>query len=76
MSDSDRLDRIEAVLVRLSDAMDASFVAIEAGFAGATRFMRALSDRLVVVEGQMAEALGRIRVIGEQLATHTHPEGA
>jgi hypothetical protein len=76
MSDSDRLARIEAVLVRLSDAMDASFVAIEAGFAGATQFMQALSDGLVVVEGQMTEALGRIRIISEQLATHTHPEGA
>ena len=33
MSDSDRLDRIEEVLVRLTEAM-------EAGFAGATQMMR------------------------------------
>ena len=76
MSDSDRLDRIEAVLARLSDAMDAGFGAIEAGLAGATQIMRVLSDRLVVLEGQMTETLGRIRIIGEQLATHNHPEGA
>ena len=56
--------------------MDASIGAIEAGFAGATQFMRALSDRLAVLERQMIEALGRVRIIGEQLATHTHTEGA
>ena len=68
MSDSDRLDRIEAILVRLSDTM-------EAGFAGATQVMRVLKDQLMVLDGQMVETLGRLRIIGERLASHTHDEG-
>lgn len=37
--------------------------------------LRALSDRMVAFEGQMTEALGRLRIIGEQLASHTHEGG-
>jgi hypothetical protein len=36
---------------------------------------RVLNDRMMVLEGQMTETLGRLRIIGEQLATHRHPEG-
>ncbi len=75
MSDNDRLDRIEAALVRLSDATEAAFAATEAGFAGTTQMMRVLSDRMVGLQGQMTEVLGRIRIIGEELAGHTHSDG-
>lgn len=76
MSDSDRLDRIETALLRVSGAVESAFGAIESGFAGATQIMHVLGDRMMVLEGQMTEVLGRIRIIGEQLASHTHPEGA
>jgi hypothetical protein len=83
MSDRDRLDRIETALLRVSDAVESAFGAIESGFAGATQIMNVLGDRILVLgdrmmvlEGQMTEALGPIRIIGEQLSSHTHPEGA
>ena len=75
MSDNDRLDRIEAALVRLTDATEAGFAATDAGFAGTTQMMRVLGDWIVGLQGQMTEVLGRIRIIGEQLASHTHSEG-
>lgn len=74
--DNERLDRIEAAILRLSEAT-------EAGFAASTRMTQTLADgirvmdaRLGVLEAQMTEVLGRLRIIGEQVATHTHPEGA
>ena len=60
MSDSDRLDRIEGALLRITEATIA-------GFAGVTQMMQVLNDQVI-------EVLGRLRIIGEQLARHTHPE--
>lgn len=82
MSDSDRFDRIEAALLRLTEVT-------EAGLAGATTMMQTLAEmvrvldarigvldsRMANLEGQMTEVLGRLRIIGEELATHTHPDG-
>ena len=69
-----RLDRIEAALVQLAQAT-------EAGFSGTTELLGTLHGRMTNFEGRMAnferqmtEALGRLRIIGERLATHTHEE--
>lgn len=66
----DRLDRIETAILRLTEVT-------EAGFAGTTQMivalqgqMRIFDSRLTILEGQMVELVGRIRIIGEQLATH------
>ncbi len=72
--ENERLERIEAALLPLTEAT-------EAGFAGTTQMMRVLEaqfrlldTRMTGLEEQMTEVLGRLRIIGEQLATHTHPE--
>ena len=65
---NERFDRIEGALVGVMEAT-------EAGFAGVTSMFEILHDRMTVLEGQMNEALGRLRIIGERLATHTHEEG-
>lgn len=76
-----RLDRIEAALLQLTQAT-------EAGFSGTTEMLWTLHGRMTNFEGRMAnfegrmanferqmtEALGRLRIIGERLATHTHEE--
>lgn len=79
--ENERLDRIEAALLRLTEVT-------EAGFSASTQMIQVINDRMTVLEsqlrlldtrmtgleGQMAEVLGRLRIIGEQLATHTHPD--
>jgi hypothetical protein len=69
MSEAERFDRIESALLRLSNAT-------EAGFAGTIHMVSLLKDQMLVLDGQMIETLGRLRIIGEQLASHAHPEGA
>lgn len=74
-----RPDRIEAALLRLTEVT-------EAGFSGATEMLRTtnnrmmwlegqMNNRMMVLEGQMTEAIGRLRIIGDQLATHSHSNG-
>jgi hypothetical protein len=69
VNSDDRLDRIEAALLPLTEAT-------EAGFSGATQMTRVLNDRMMILEGQMTEIIGRLRIIGEQLATHRHGDGS
>lgn len=86
MGPEDRLDRIEAALLRLSSAT-------EAGFARATQMTGLLRqmvgvvdqkvgmvdqkiddllDRVTGFDGLFDEIIGRLHIIGEQLATHSH----
>lgn len=72
--DDDRLGRIEAALLRLTEATEAGFAASTALSRTLAEMIKVLDARMGVLEAQMTEVLGRLRIIGEQVATHTHPD--
>lgn len=83
-----RLDRIEAALLQLTQATEAGFSGttemlwtlhgrmtnFEGRMANFEGRMANFDGRMANFERQMTEALGRLRIIGERLATHTHEE--
>ena len=68
-----RLDRIEAALETVATSMQSMATNTAIGFETLTNMTRVLDARMVVLEAQMAEVLGRLRIIGENLAIHEHP---
>lgn len=71
------------MLERLTKATEDGFSAT-AAYLGVVKAQLAVLDsklalldsRMTLVEQQMVEVLGRLRIIGEQLATHSHGEAA
>jgi len=81
MDGDDRLDRIELAIFRLTEATEAGFASATQMIAGVTQMIRVLEAQFRLLDtrmtghgSQMTEVLGRLRIIGEQLATHTHDE--
>lgn len=72
----ERFDRLEDMLHRLAQATEDGFAATTS-YLGIVKAQLALLDtRVTLIENQMTEVLGRLRIIGGQLATHTHDEAA
>lgn len=79
----ERFDRLEVILHRNEDVLVRLAQATEDGFSAMTSYLGVvkaqlalLDSRMTLIENQMTEVLGRLRIIGEQLATHTHDEAA
>ncbi|MGH8999182.1 MAG: hypothetical protein ACRDY7_07300 [Acidimicrobiia bacterium] len=71
MSTDDRLDRLAVSVESLAGLVTLN-EQTQRGFQTLTALMTRHEARLASLEGQMTEVLGRLRIIGEQLAAHMH----
>lgn len=66
------VEALAAGLVTQNEQLQRGFQMLTAQLIQHEARMTTMEARMTGLEGQMTEVLGRLRIIGEQMATHTH----